>query len=104
MAKGGRFFSNILAIALIWLFLSGIALLALWPSIPSSPSGWLFLVIFGPPLYLAGEFLADRMWSSDPGRAISEHPSRTFRIMAGVAIGLVFLAILLVISHFLSSK
>ena len=104
MAKRGRLFTNVLAIAGIWLFLSGISLLTLWPSIPSSSSGWLLLVVLGPPLYLAGEYLADRMWSSEPGKAISEHPSRTFRIAAGVVFGLMFLIALLVASHFLSSK
>ena len=65
MSKSGRFLSNIAAIALIWLFLAGIALLTLWPSVPSSWAGWALLAVFGPPLYLLGEYISDKLWSDE---------------------------------------
>ena len=104
MAKGSRLFWTIASAVLIWLFLAGFALLTLWPSIPSSRGGWLLLVVIGPPLYVAGEFLAERGWSSKFGQTISEHPSRTFRIVAGVIVGSVLLLAILIWFRLLSIK
>lgn len=99
MPKGSRLFRSIAGIALIWLLLAGMALLTAWPSMPSSRAGWLLVLVIGPPLYLAGELLAERIWSSKPARAISEHPSRTFRMVTRVLVGVVFLVFVVVLAH-----
>ena len=104
MAKGSRLFWTIASVVLIWLFLAGFALLTLWPSIPTSRGGWLLLVVIGPPLYVAGEFLAERGWSSKFGHTISEHPSRTFRIVAGVIVGSLLLLAIFIGFHLLGIK
>jgi hypothetical protein len=100
----GKLLSTIVGAALLWLFVVGIAAFALWPSLPSSWSGWIALVILGPPLYLAGEFVADRVWPTKVGRRLSEHPSRTFRIVAGVVIGFILLLAIGVVMHLISAK
>ena len=100
----GKLLSTIAGAALIWMLIAGLAAFALWPSLPSSWSGWAVLIVLGPPLYLAGEFISERMWSTKIGRSISEHPSRVFRIAAGVLIGSVILLIIGVTMHLITTK
>ena len=54
---------TIAAIAGIWLGLAVLALAVLWPSLPRTSTGWLALLIVGPPLYLLGEALSAAFWN-----------------------------------------
>lgn len=99
MAIGKKLVWGIIAGTAIWMFMAILAGLTLWPAVPSSWPGWLLLVVFGPPLYILGELVADRFWSTKAARFVSEHPSRCVRITVGVAFGLVLLAVVIVFSH-----
>lgn len=46
---------NVFFFAAVWLLVAGIALITVWPRIPRDTAEWIFLLVFGPPLYLAGE-------------------------------------------------
>ena len=92
-----RLLKQIVGGAVLWLLLALAALLMLWPSIPDSWTRWLLLVAFGPPLYVLVEVVANRMWESDAGRAVSQHPSRTLRIAAGVVLGAIYVAVVMIV-------
>jgi len=58
-------------VAISWLLLIGVLVLQLWPELPKTIPGWLFLVIAGSPAYLAGEGFFAWLYSDTHGRAIS---------------------------------
>ena len=72
--------------AIVWLVVFGLLVIQLWPNLPQSVSGWLFLAALGPPLYVFGEAAADKFWRSKPGSAISNHPSPIIRVLLGVLV------------------
>jgi hypothetical protein len=78
---------------LAWLFIAGIIMLASWAALPQSAAGWGVLLVFGPPLYVLGELLSEKLWSSRVGRAVSQHPSPAVRIFLGVLIGMAALTL-----------
>ena len=104
MELSGSFFTRVASLAILWFLLAGAALITLWPSIPSSTAGWALLVVVGPPAYVSAEYLAVRLHSSRATTVLSQHPSRSVRIVSGVIVGLVYLAILLFASQLFGSK
>ena len=61
-------------------------LAGIYPYRPSSPAGWLVLMSFGVPFYLAAEYLGDRLLSN----RLTARLGRTGRIVYGVlALGVV---------------
>ena len=99
MAKAGSLILKIMAGVLVWIFVSGIAALTLWPSLPNSSNGWVFLLVLGPPLYLLAEWVGEAAWNSKPGKALSEHSSRPFRMLVLVVLGLLFVMASVVVSN-----
>ena len=89
---------TILVVAGIWLLVAAFAALEFGPLVPRSRVGLIGLLVFGPPLYLLGEFFSTWLWSTKTARAISEHPSRTARIFGGVAFGAVVIALCLAVT------
>ena len=85
-----------LVIAVSWLVLDGLLVAFSWPNYPSSAHGWALLLIAGPPIYLFGEWLAGKFWSSDLGQGISDYPSSSGRIFLGVVTLLVIIGLGLV--------
>lgn len=41
--------------------ITGLVLFAAWPRIPRDTAEWILLLVFGPPLYLAGEAFVGRL-------------------------------------------
>jgi hypothetical protein len=60
---------NLFFFAAVWLMAAGLALLTAWPRIPRDIAEWIFLLVFGPPLYVAGE--AFFTWLLAPERKYS---------------------------------
>ena len=57
--------------AVAWLFVAALLALQFWPHVPESKTGWIVFIAFGPPLYIFGEAMSERFWSSRYGRALS---------------------------------
>jgi hypothetical protein len=95
---------SILLIAIIWLFVAIISALTFGSLVPQNWIGALALLIFGPPIYLICEILGDWLWSTWPFRKLSESPSKTIRIVGGVAIGFAILIVVYAISTFISAN
>lgn len=82
----------------VWLVVVGVILLELWPTRPRSVVAWGALVVLGPPLYVGANLLMERLWASRVGEAVSNSPSRTTRILIGVAIGVLWLGLLFAVT------
>ena len=86
--------------AVAWLIVAGVLALQFWPAVPNTAAGWVAFIAFGPPLYVLGEGVFEWLWSTRAGRAVSEHPSSSLRILVGVILGAAVLVIGLLVSSY----
>ena len=88
-----------LAVAIFWLFIAAILAFQFWPSVPQTAQGWVAFIAFGPPLYILGEAISERL---HPRRRRSHRDdelgygdaTQTFsyrQIVAGVALAVAIL-------------
>ncbi len=77
---------GVLWIAVVWLFIAGLLVLEFGPGHPSSVSGWVRFIAFGPPIYLLAEAAVEWFWSSRAGRRISECRSSWVRVLLTVGL------------------
>jgi hypothetical protein len=77
---------GVLLFAFVWIAITAMAIVDLWPIHPSSIGGWVLFVVLGPPLFVLGLGAAEWAWSTRLGKFISEHPSRPIRIALGVVV------------------
>ena len=102
MGNQRRMGSIIVGIAVMWAF-GAIALAAMfWPRLPHSIVGWLAFVLFGPLLYFLAAAISDFAGTSRAVQAFSNYPSSAARIVCGVVIGAVVLAVSMGISWFIT--
>lgn len=85
-------FLPVLAVA--WLAIAGLLLLEFWPSIPQSKSQWALFLAFGPPFYLLGEAVSERVFSRRRGSGIAPAGFSLKRVLVGVPIALAVIALL----------
>jgi len=79
-------------LACVWLLIAGFLLLQLWPAIPESKAQWALFIAFGPPLYLLGEFISEKFFSSKRGYGIAPPGFSFKRVFVALPISLLFLA------------
>ena len=75
-----------------WLFIAVLAAVQFLPRVPLSFVALVLLILFGPVLYVGGEFVSEWLWSFGVGRRISQHASVAVRIGVGVTVGAFVLA------------
>lgn len=90
--------------ALVWLFVSGLLVIQIWPSFPQSKSEWLLLLVFGPPAYVLLEAFGDWMFSRRHGHAISSREFSVVRIMTALVIVLASLFFMLLAVGFIFNR
>lgn len=72
-------------VAAAWLLVACLLVLQLWPSLPRTTGQWVLLFLFGPPLYVLGEAVAEKVLSSERGYKNSPARFSFKRVLAGVA-------------------
>lgn len=81
-------------------YLIGAALTALYifinfyPHIPSSLTTWLLLAFAGPPVYLLGAWISEKLFSEKRGRELSDKEFSIKRILYALVIALPLLGLL----------
>lgn len=98
----GEWAKLVLIVAVVWVLLGGLLIVFAWPNYPSSVSGWALILIAGPPIYLLEEWLAQKFWSSQLGRGISDYPPSSGRIILGVVAFLIVIGLGLLILNVVS--
>src|SRR5438093_2155590 len=73
-----------------------LVLLEIYPHWPISPTGWLVVVLAGPPMLLALELCGEMIFSDSTSRRISDKTFSAVRIAFGLIIFLVYLGALYV--------
>lgn len=79
-------------VACLWLLIADFLLLQFWPAIPESKTQWALFIAFGPPLYLLGEFISEKLFSSKRGYGIAPPGFSFTRVFLAFPVALVFLA------------
>jgi hypothetical protein len=86
MSEAERRWSRTLLVgATVWLVIAGLLVVQLWPYLPHSALQWVFLVTFGPPLYVFGERFFSWLFSHEHGTAISQKRFSVKRIAVALA-------------------
>jgi hypothetical protein len=75
----------------VWAIIAALLILQLVPGVPNTGRGWALLLVLGPPVYVALEWAADRLFNAGTGARIS---SARFSF-ARIAVALVFVLIAL---------
>jgi hypothetical protein len=83
------------AILIIW----AVVILQFVPSLPSTVLGWIFLVVLGPPLYLLGEWVFEKIFSTERGRRMSDKRFSVKRVSFALMITVPFLLFIFFISY-----
>lgn len=86
-------YRSIMLLALGWLLMATIIILALWPDLPQSKLIWVLLVLFGPPLYVLGEAFFDWLFSERHGHSISSSGLSFKRILFALPVVIVLTAL-----------
>lgn len=68
--QSGRW-GRIAGVLAAWAVLIAVVAVDLYPVIPEGRRGWTLLVVLGPPIYVALELLAAKVWSHEWGVRIS---------------------------------
>ena len=63
---------TIFFVAVVWAALVGLCVLSLWPTLPHGARQWGLLIVFGPPVYVSFEILAEWPFSARQGYAIAK--------------------------------
>lgn len=72
-------------------FVEVLVVLSVLPFPPTTSRGWILLLVFGPPAYVALEWLGGRIFNREVGSRISPAPFSWARIVIAVAVLLVLL-------------
>lgn len=76
----------------VWAIVAALLILQLVPGIPSTGRGWALLLVLGPPVYVALEWAADRLFDARTGARISSARLSLARIAVALVFGLIALA------------
>ena len=74
----------------------------LLPHIPNSYIQWLVVIVIGPPLYVLGELIIGSVFSPERGSAISSKQFSVLRIIIGVVVAAVVVALSWWLNEFLA--
>jgi len=88
-----RWFRLLPVLAVAWLVVAGLLLLQFWPAIPQSKNQWALFVAFGPPLYLLGEVISEKVFSKRRGYGIAPAGFSFKRVLVGVPVALAVIAL-----------
>lgn len=78
-------------LAAVWLVVTALLILQLWPDLPKTDLGWFLLVVVGPPAYVAGEGFFGWLFSEKHGKEISTKQFSWLRVaLAFVVVAVVF--------------
>lgn len=91
-------------VAFVWLLASGLLLLQFWPVIPQSKTQWVLFIAFGPPLWVLGEAVSEWLFSKRRGYSISPSRFSYRRILFGLVVALVVVALVGGASSLLSAR
>jgi hypothetical protein len=72
------------AITIAWVLVAGTLVLQFAPDLPQSGAQWIFVLAFGPPLYVLAEELFGWLLSAKHGRAISRREFSFARIVVAL--------------------
>lgn len=104
MSVGGptrrrRWLAVVASALLLWVFLALVVVFEFWGYLPKTRLGWVLLLVFGPPSYLAAEWTSARLHPAEEGTGGRIFPARfSFaRILVGVAVGLASVALVVVL-------
>jgi hypothetical protein len=76
----------------VWAVVATLLVLQLVPDVPSTARGWLLLLVFGPPAYVALEWASGLMFNAETGARISTARFSLSRIAVALVVILVALA------------
>jgi len=82
----------LMGLAVGWLVLAGLLLLELWPAMPESRREWALFIVFGPPVYLFGEYISEKFFSPKVGYGIAPPGFSFKRVLVALFFVLVLLA------------
>lgn len=85
----------VFGIIIIW----AAVVLQFLPNLPSTVLGWIFLLVLGPPLYLLGEWVFEKVFSPERGRRMSDKRFSIKRISFALIIVVPFLFAIFILSH-----
>ena len=91
-------------LAFAWLFVAGLLLLEFWPAIPQSKTQWALFIAFGPPLYILGEALSEKLYSKRRGYGIAPPGFSFKRVFVALATTLVVIAFMWGVSWLLTKR
>ncbi len=83
-------------IIILW----AVVILQFVPSPPFTVLGWIFLLVLGPPLYLLGEWVFQKIFSTERGRRMSDKRFSVKRISFALIIMVPFLLVIYLLSYF----
>ena len=90
----------IVAIGLgLWLLLSVLILVTLWPWFPRTPMQWLLTLLLGVPIWVGMELLGETLFSPKLARRISARKFSWLRVFYGVFAMVLFVAIALGVAY-----
>ncbi|HSM92253.1 MAG TPA: hypothetical protein VLT47_05145 [Anaeromyxobacteraceae bacterium] len=69
-----------------WAIAAALLVLQLLPDVPTTARGWLLLLVFGPPAYLALEWASGRMFNAETGARVSTARFSLARIAVALAV------------------
>ena len=90
--------TKLIGLMFVWVLLGVIAILYLWPDVPRNQRQWAVLIVFGPPLYLAAEYIAARLFSDEVGQRISTRRFSVSRILVALVLVLVVIGLVVALS------
>lgn len=88
-----KWLSGLPALALVWLIISSLLLLQLWPDLPHTKLQWFLLIAFGPPIYIFGEEFFGWLFSKKHGQAISQRKFSLVRVLVAFPVALALFAL-----------
>ncbi len=91
-------------LAFAWLFVAGLLLLQFWPVIPQSKIQWVLFIALGPPLWVLCEAASEWLFSKRLGYSISLSGFSYRRILFGLIVALVIIALVAGASLLLSGR
>lgn len=86
----------LLSIIIIW----AVVIVQFVPSLPSTVLGWILLLVLGPPLYLLGESVFQKIFSTERGSRMSDKRFSVKRISFALIIVIPFLLAIYLLSYF----
>jgi hypothetical protein len=91
----------LLGLAAVWLFVAGMLILQLWPDLPKTDFGWFLLIVFGPPVYVAGEGFFGWLLSKKHGNRISNKQFSLLRVVLSLVVMLLVIGLGILVSSIL---